>query len=196
MGEWVIKTALAQISDWKAQGLGLHVSVNIDAQHLQHDGFALQLARLLSAQSDVLPQNLRLEVLESSALGDIDRVSAAMQSCLALGLDFSLDDFGTGYSSLTYLRRLPAHTFKIDQSFVKNMLDDADDLAIVKGVIGLAQAFERTVIAEGVETRAHGDALLGIGCDLAQGYCIARPMPASEIPAWVASWHSDPRWTA
>ncbi len=96
IGEWVIKTALAQMSAWQAQGLVIHVSVNIDARHLQHDGFAQQLAVLFSFQSDVLPQNLRLEVLESSIMEDIGKVSSAMQSCLALGVDFSLDDFGTG----------------------------------------------------------------------------------------------------
>lgn len=113
---------------------------------------------------------------------DVGKVSSAMQYCLALGVNFSLDDFGTGYSALTHLRRLPARTLKIDQSFVRNMRLDAGDLVIVKGMIGLAQAFGREVIAEGVETRADGDALLAMGCELAQGFGIARPMPATEVP--------------
>ena len=107
---------------------------------------------------------------------------------------FALDDFGTGYSSLTYLKRLRVALLKIDQSFVRDMLDDPDDLAILEGVIGLAAAFKREVIAEGVESVAHGTALLQLGCHLAQGYGIARPMPADQMPAWVRWWHPDAAW--
>jgi EAL domain-containing protein (putative c-di-GMP-specific phosphodiesterase class I) len=97
-----------------------------------------------------------------------------------MGVEFALDDFGTGYSSLTYLKRLPVSTLKMDQSFVRDMLVNPDDLAILEGVIGLAKAFQRTVIAEGVETVEHGVQLLRLGCHLAQGYGIARPMPAAD----------------
>jgi EAL domain-containing protein (putative c-di-GMP-specific phosphodiesterase class I) len=117
-----------------------------------------------------------------------------MNACHELGVCFALDDFGTGYSSLTYLKRLPAYLIKIDQSFVRDMLKDADDLAIVQGVMGLAKVFRRDVIAEGVETIAHGMALLGLGCELAQGYGIAKPMPASDISDWVANWTPDKSW--
>jgi EAL domain-containing protein (putative c-di-GMP-specific phosphodiesterase class I) len=109
---------------------------------------------------------------------------------------FALDDFGTGYSSLTYLKRLQVAQLKIDQSFVRDMLDDPDDLAILEGVIGLAAAFRREVIAEGMETVAHGTALLQLGCELAQGYGIARPMPADQLPSWVAHWRPDAAWCA
>ena len=111
-----------------------------------------------------------------------------MNSCIALGVNFALDDFGTGYSSLTHLRRLPANLIKIDQTFIRDMLYDDDDFAIVEGVIGLARSFKLDVIAEGVETIEHSTALLALGCELAQGYAIAKPMPASEIPAWVNGW--------
>ena len=113
---------------------------------------------------------------------------------MALGVKFALDDFGTGYSSLTYLRCLPASLIKIDKSFVLNMLEDSDDFAIVEGIIALAKSFKRDVIAEGVETIAHGTALLQMGCELAQGYGIAKPMPASEIPAWIRDWKPDAAW--
>jgi EAL domain-containing protein (putative c-di-GMP-specific phosphodiesterase class I) len=113
---------------------------------------------------------------------------------MALGVNFALDDFGTGYSSLTHLRRLPANLIKIDQTFVRNMLIDADDLAIVEGVIALAKSFRRDVIAEGVETIEHGTALLKLGCELAQGYGIARPMPASDVPVWISEWKIDSDW--
>jgi len=152
------------------------------------------LAELLAAHPDVSPNSLELEVLETSALSDISQVAAVMNACKALGVHFAIDDFGTGYSSLTYLRRLPASLIKIDQSFVRDMLNNADDAAIVAGVISLAKAFQREVIAEGVETIEHGTALLQLGCELAQGYGIARPMPASDIPAWLKSWKPDVAW--
>jgi EAL domain-containing protein (putative c-di-GMP-specific phosphodiesterase class I) len=126
----------------------------------------------------------------------VAHVSRVIEACQRLGVSFALDDFGTGYSSLTYLKRLPVDLLKIDQSFVRGMLDDPNDLAILEGVIGLAQAFHRRVIAEGVETAEHGVMLLQLGCELAQGYGIARPMPAHSIPAWAASWRIDPAWTA
>ena len=149
---------------------------------------------LLASYPEVSPTFLELEILGNTALHDINQVSATMNECHKLGVRFALDDFGTGYSSLTHVRRLPAQLIKIDQTFVRDMLEDAGDLAIVKGVIGLAQAFECEVIAEGVETIAHGEALLNLGCELAQGYWIARPMSASKIPEWVSTWKTDDPW--
>jgi len=194
LGSWVIDTALAQISEWQNAGVNIQVSVNIGARQLQQQDFVAQFMALLAKYSDVKPCNLELEILETSALEDITDVSAIMHKCNEIGVKFALDDFGTGYSSLTYLKRLPADLLKIDQSFVRDMLDDPDDLAIVNGVIGLAIAFRRQVIAEGVETIEHGTKLLSLGCVLAQGYGIARPMPAAKIPNWVATWQPDAAW--
>ena len=196
MGEWVIDSALTQISQWKATGLNLplNISVNIAAVQLQQPDFTQRLTMLLAAHPDVEPRYLELEVLETSALDDVQHVSTIMNACMVLGVNFALDDFGTGYSSLTYLRRLPANLIKIDQTFVRDMLIDADDLAIVEGVIALAKSFKRDVIAEGVETIEHGTALLQLGCELAQGYGIARPMPASDIPTWISDWKPDVSW--
>ena len=196
MGEWVIDSTLTQISQWQAMGLNLPVStsVNIAAVQIQQPDFTQRLTSLLAAHPSVEPNYLGLEVLETSALDDIHHVSKTMNDCMALGVNFALDDFGTGYSSLTYLRRLPANLIKIDQSFVRNMLHDADDLAIVESVIALAKSFKRDVIAEGVETIEHGTALLQLGCELAQGYAIAKPMPASDIPAWVIDWKPNVNW--
>lgn len=194
IGEWVIATALRQIIAWRAEGLDLPVSVNISARQLQQEDFSKRLAALLAAHPEVQPGQLELEVLETSAMEDIAQVSQVMLACRAVGVRFAMDDFGTGYSSLTYLKRLPAEVLKIDQSFVRDMLEDADDLAIIRGVVGLAAAFRRQVIAEGVETVAHGEMLLSLGCELAQGYGIARPMPAADLPAWAASWRPDAAW--
>lgn len=193
LGEWVIATALSQMADWQAQGLDIPISVNVGALQLQQSNFANRLEELLFLEPDANPKNLELEILETSALEDINQVSAAILACQALGVSFALDDFGTGYSSLTYLKQLPAELLKIDQSFVRDMLEDSDDLAIIQGIIGLATAFQRLVIAEGVETIAHGNKLLSIGCELAQGYGIARPMPAAAFPAWVKTWSEDSR---
>jgi diguanylate cyclase (GGDEF)-like protein/PAS domain S-box-containing protein len=196
MGEWVIDTALAQIIQWQTTELNslLTISVNIAAVQLQQPYFTQRLTALLAANVGVEPRYLELEVLETSALDDVHHISKTMNACNELGVSFALDDFGTGYSSLTYLRRLPASLIKIDQSFVRDMLVDSDDLAIVTGVIALAKSFNRDVIAEGVETIAHGKALLELGCHLAQGYGIARPMPANEILAWVNNWKPHVSW--
>jgi predicted signal transduction protein with EAL and GGDEF domain len=194
LGEWAIDTALAQVEDWRTRNLDIPVSVNIAAHHLQQPDFVDRLRALLAAHPTVRPDRLELEVLETSALEDIGHASGLFAACSELGVSFALDDFGTGYSSLTYLRRLPARILKIDQSFVRDMLVDPDDLAIIEGVLVLASSFGREVIAEGVETVAHGEALLRLGCELAQGYGIARPMPAADLPEWLARWRPDPRW--
>ena len=194
VGEWVIRTALAQMKAWNAAGLNLPVSVNIGARQLQSEGFATRLHHLLDDCPDVEPGKLQLEVLETSALEDISNVGTVINACRSMGVSFALDDFGTGYSSLTYLKHLPVETLKIDQTFVRDMIEDPNDLAIVNGVIGLARAFGRQVIAEGVETAVHRDLLLSIGCQMAQGYGIAKPMPAHDLQDWVARWHAGAVW--
>jgi diguanylate cyclase (GGDEF)-like protein/PAS domain S-box-containing protein len=196
LGEWVINTALKQISLWQTMDLNIPIStsVNIAAVQLQQPDFTQRLTTLLATHQDVEPRYLELEVLETSALDDVAHISQIMNDCMALGVNFALDDFGTGYSSLTYFRRLPANLIKIDQSFVRDMLDNTDDLAIVQAVIALAKSFKRDVIAEGVETIEHGKVLLHLDCELAQGYGIAKPMPVCDIPAWVNNWKPDKSW--
>ncbi len=194
VGEWVIDTALTQIGLWQAAGLNIPVSVNIGALQLQQVNFVQRLKAILDAHPDVRAGDLELEILETSALQDVAQVSKIIKTCQEYGVSFALDDFGTGYSSLTYLKQLPVALLKIDQSFVRDMLDDPDDLAILEGVISLAAAFRREVIAEGVETIEHGTVLLQLGCELAQGYGIARPMPAQELPHWSLKWKPDAAW--
>lgn len=193
LGYWVIAEALAQMDRWRGQGIDLAVSVNIAAQHFLEPHFIARLAALLAEHPGTPAGGLEIEVLETSALEDIGSAEQIIVACHDMGIGFSLDDFGTGYSSLTYLRRLSADTLKIDQSFVGTMMVDAGDKAIISGVIGLAAAFGRKVIAEGVETIAHATELRGLGCVLAQGYGIARPMPADALPAWLGSW-PDGAW--
>ena len=195
LGDWVIETALAQISTWRAAGIVLPVSVNVDALQLARADFMAKLQAALARHPEVQPSDLELEILETNTLQDIAQVSDILCAGQALGVSFALDDFGTGYSSLSYLKRLPVETLKIDQSFVRDMLDDPDDLAILEGIISLAEAFRRNVIAEGVETTAHGELLVQLGCELGQGYAIARPMPAAQIADWYAQWQPEAAWT-
>lgn len=196
LGEWVIDAALEQMASWRAHGLDLAVSVNIAARHLQQPDFVRRLKEILARHPHVPVERLELEVLETAALEDMERASQVIEECRAFGVHFALDDFGTGYSSLTYFKRLPVSVLKIDQSFVRDMLTDQEDRAIVEGVIGLTRVFQRIVIAEGVETVAHGVALIRMGCALGQGYGIARPMGAADLPAWVRAWRPDPAWAA
>jgi len=194
VGEWVLNTALAQVALWQQNGLRLPVSVNVGALQLQQSDFVQRLRAALARHPQVLPTSLQIEVLETSALKDMSYAAQVIEDCHQMGVAFALDDFGTGYSSLTYLKRLRVALLKIDQSFVRDMLDDPDDLSILQGIIGLAAAFGREVIAEGVETVAHGTLLLQLGCELAQGYGIARPMLARDLPAWAARWQPDAAW--
>jgi diguanylate cyclase (GGDEF)-like protein/PAS domain S-box-containing protein len=193
-GEWVTETALSQIERWNAEGLAMTVSVNISPDHLQVPDFAARLGETLARHPGVAKHQLELEILESAAIHDLEHASRTLLACLALGVRFALDDFGTGYSSLAYFRRLPVETLKIDQVFVRDMLDDPEDLSIVESVIRLALAFNRPVIAEGVESLEHGAALVRMGCHLGQGYGIARPMPAGQLPAWIKTWYNDAAW--
>jgi diguanylate cyclase (GGDEF)-like protein/PAS domain S-box-containing protein len=196
LGEWVITATLAQMRAWRGEGIDLSISINIAARQLQAHNFVERLQILLAAYPDVPPDRLELEIVETAALDDIQYVNEVINQCLGFGVTFALDDFGTGYSSLIYFKRLPVRTVKIDQSFVRNMLADPEDMAIVEGVIGLAKAFHRSVIAEGVETAEQGARLIAMGCDCAQGYGIAHPMPAEQIPLWVRSFQPDPSWRA
>ncbi|WP_295456184.1 EAL domain-containing protein [uncultured Thiodictyon sp.] len=194
VGDWVIEAALTQMQRWRRDGLALPVSVNISARQLQQTDFVARLRAQLTAHPEIPPGCFELEVLETSALADLSHVAQVITDCRAIGVTCALDDFGTGYSSLTYLKRLPVTVLKIDQSFVRDMLDDSEDLAIVESVLGLATAFRRHVIAEGVASVAHGELLLQLGCELAQGYGIAPPMPAHELPGWALAWRPDRRW--
>ncbi|MGE8175314.1 putative bifunctional diguanylate cyclase/phosphodiesterase [Pseudomonas fluorescens] len=196
IGEWVMEQVLAQLSRWQINGQRWPVSVNIAARHFQRADFFERLKTVLERHAWVAPQLLDLEIVESVAIENIQHVSTCLQACQALGVRFSLGDFGTGYSSLSYLKRLHTQTIKIDKSFVRDILHDRDDLALTTAVIGLARAFGREVIAEGLESIEHGELLLRLGCEVAQGYFIARPMPASEVPGWVEAFVAPTRWQA
>ncbi|MGY2187118.1 Cyclic di-GMP phosphodiesterase Gmr [compost metagenome] len=196
IGEWVMDQVLAQLDQWRQAGHDWPVSVNIAARHFQRADFVDRLKNVLARHAGVAPQRLDLEIVESVAIENIQHVSDCLQACQALGVQFSLGDFGTGYSSLSYLKRLRTQTIKIDKTFVRDILHDSDDLALTTAIIGLARAFGRQVIAEGLESVEHGELLLRLGCDVAQGYFIARPMPSTDVPGWVAAFVTPPQWQA
>ena len=195
VGDWVINQAIRQLHEWSQQGIEMEISVNIASHHLQQSSFVSRLAYALDEYPDLNPRQLQLEVLESSVLADLNKIRETIDACQnQIGVSVALDDFGTGYSSLTHLRSFSADTVKIDKSFIQDMLDDPNDYVIVDGVIGLAESFSREVIAEGVESRQHGLMLLAMGCHLAQGFGIARPMPAPEFPVWLKRYRPEQSW--
>ena len=184
----MIGEAVKQVACWQAQGLQTAISVNISPRHLLRPDFVSRLACHLGRFPQLPSGMLELEILETTAIRDFDAVANFIRACGALGVPVTLDDFGTGYSSLTYLRRLPVTALKLDQSFVRGMLDDHEDRAIVRGILVMAHGLGLKAIAEGVESKAHGDALIVLGCTLGQGCGIAKPLPADKIPEWIANF--------
>lgn len=191
LGQWVMSRAIAQYSRWHQEGLDIMVSLNISPDHFLSPDFVAQLRAVLGLHKIAHPEHIVLEILETSSIADFNRMRECVVECKKLGVRTSLDDFGTGYSSMTYMRQLPVDELKIDKSFVISMLDDEEDRNIVEAIIALGHAFGRIVIAEGVETEQHMQKLREMGCDVAQGYGIAKPMPAQEVPAWIRSWRSQ-----
>jgi EAL domain-containing protein (putative c-di-GMP-specific phosphodiesterase class I) len=195
LGEWVIGAVLIQMEEWLDAGLEISVSVNVGARQLEQPGFADRLAALLAEHPRVKPSNLELDILEINPPEDAELLSKLLIKCRETGVSFALDNFGAGHLSLVELKSLPVDVLKIDPSFVRDILENPEDLTILEGVLGLVTAFRRQPVAEGVETVEQGLMLLRLGCELAQGCGIAQPMQAEEFPAWAAAWRPDPRWT-
>ncbi len=194
IGDWVIEAALAQLARWKDAGFDTAVSVNIDTSQLYDPHFGPRLERQLADHPSIAPTQFGIEILETGALEDLDRVAELVDDLRAMGSSVALDDFGTGFSSLTLLKRLHADFIKIDRSFVMELLEDREHALIIDSVVALSRNFGRSVLAEGVETEAHGVLLLELGCDLAQGFGIARPMPAEQVTEWVDRWQPPASW--
>ncbi|MDA8059608.1 MAG: EAL domain-containing protein [Leptospirillum sp.] len=194
IGEWVLDNALSQINRWQKMGQMIPVSINLSVNHLTHRAFLIRLKDALSRYPDLPPNLIDIEIVESVAIGDLKAMSQLMVECQEMGVTFSIDDFGTGYSSLRYLKRLPSNTLKIDQSFVLGLLHDSGDMELIKAVIALAQVFNRSVIAEGVESPEAGVVLMWLGCDLAQGFCISKALPGDAVFDWIKRYQPDPSW--
>ncbi|BBP44588.1 hypothetical protein THMIRHAT_23340 [Thiosulfativibrio zosterae] len=172
----------------------MRVSVNVDAVTLEHPEFVSHLKVLLDEFPQIHPSFLTLEILESSALQDIKQISSVIMATRALGVNFAIDDFGVGYASLHYLRDLPVHELKVDQTFISTLLEQSQSLSILEAILGMSEAFAHQVIAEGVETPEHCKILQQLGYELVQGYAISRPMPAEAVVEWIETWEPDPSW--
>ncbi len=194
VGEWVIHEALRQQVEWSKAGFNFNVSVNVASRQLHQELFVAQLIAILKEYHPDTIRYLTIEIVETTALEDISSVSETIKHCRDLGVKFAIDDFGTGFSSLAHLKHLPVNELKIDKSFVFSMLHKAEDLAIVRGVIGLGKSFKHRVVAEGVESIDQVLMLMDLGCNIMQGYLIARPMPAEQLTSWLKEFEPHPLW--
>jgi EAL domain-containing protein (putative c-di-GMP-specific phosphodiesterase class I) len=189
----ILDLALAQARAWLADGIEVQIAVNLSARNLHHLALPEQVSEAL-ARYDVPAGNLRLEVTESALMTDPDKAMTILGKLHELGVGLSLDDFGTGYSSMSYLKYLPVDELKVDRSFVNELLRNAEDAAIIRAAIELGHNLGMTVVAEGVEEPEAPHVLLAMGCDTAQGYHFARPLPADDLlPYLRASSRRDAR---
>ncbi|BDY05738.1 EAL domain-containing protein [Ferrimonas sp. YFM] len=194
IGEWVINKAMKQLEIWQLQGFSTPISINIGARQLQSPDFIQLIQSIKARHQSVTTDSIEFEILETNAIRKIDEVSKVMQSCQQMGIRFALDDFGTGYSTLSYLKQLPATQLKVDRSFIRDIMQDPVDLAIVQSILAMSLAFRQQVIAEGVTSEEHGKMLLWLGCEHAQGFFIAQPMTGEDIPRWQANWAPPASW--
>jgi len=187
VGEWMLSEAMQFSQTLYDRGLPHTVTVNIAALHLQHSEFVAHLASTLERHPDLPQGSLVIEITETAALTNIQSAIAVVLRCKTLGVTFALDDFGTGFSSLTYLRRLPVDTLKIDREFIRDILVDPEDLAIVRLVGQLSEIYNLNVVAEGIESDEQSALLVELSCEYGQGYGIAKPMPCLLALAWASS---------
>ncbi|MDD2608675.1 MAG: EAL domain-containing protein [Giesbergeria sp.] len=187
LGLWILRCACRQIADWSKNSdtAQLQIAVNISAHQLHHPKFVEQVLGILQ-ETGANPNRLELELTESQLVEDMEGAIGKMQTLKGVGVHLSLDDFGTGYSSLNHLKRLPLDQLKIDQSFVRDLLIDANDLSIVKAIVGMGHSLNLAVLAEGVETQEQRNMLEQLGCVLYQGYWFGRPMPVEQLLDWRA----------
>jgi EAL domain-containing protein (putative c-di-GMP-specific phosphodiesterase class I) len=178
LGEWMLRESCRRALGWD----GLRVSVNVSGRQIADGSLVASVTRALE-ESGLPPHRLQLELTETVLMDDIDGHVALMHELKAMGVSLALDDFGKGYSSLSYLHRFPVDRIKIDRAFVRGLPESRADVAIVSAVLSFAGALGMEVVAEGVETPAHVEALVGLGCRHAQGFFFHRPMPAEQLDA-------------
>ena len=187
LGRWALRAATRTLAEWDRRArspLPVHMAVNVSAVQFQRDDIVAAVKAALM-ESGIEGSRLKIELTESCIVSDPDGIAKVLGELHDLDVLIAMDDFGTGYSSLAYLQRLPIDVLKIDRSFIAPMLEDGDSVAIVRAVLGLAAALGMATTAEGVETRELVETLIGLGCDVAQGYYFARPMPADEAYSYL-----------
>lgn len=194
LGEWVLYNAFYQLEQWHKQGYQLSMNINVSSHEVQKENFPLYLQSLFDRFSSIKPNKIEIEILETSAFSNFELTTHILHECQKTGVSIAIDDFGTGYASLHYLKKLPMDTIKIDKSFIMDLLYTRSSLSIIEGSIGLAKAFNTNVIVEGMETEEHGKILLQFGCELAQGYAIAKAMKAENIIDWINSYKGFSSW--
>lgn len=192
---WAIEAALAQMTAWEKLGIFLPVNLNISMRLLRWPEFRSYLADLVGRYPTKAALRLELDMDDNAPLSDLTLSSRIIEDCNKLGVGFVLDHFGSGYSSLTYLKYLPAQSLKIDGTLISSMLANAGDMAMVESILGLAKAFQRKVIADGVISQAQAQALWSRGCYSAQGPGVALPMSADDLSDWFANYRLPAGWT-
>ncbi len=180
IGEWILRRACEQARAWRRASFDVALTVNVSTRQLDQPDFTAIVRRIVAA-SEIPPAALCLEITETEIMERVGRVAPRLQELRRAGVKIAMDDFGSGYSSLAYLRSLPLDIIKIDKSFVHGIIEDPQDRAIVAGIVNLGRETNRAVIAEGVETEALHSELIGLGCDLAQGFLYERPKPAADL---------------
>jgi EAL domain-containing protein (putative c-di-GMP-specific phosphodiesterase class I) len=187
MGRWVLDQALHTVAQWHRmlpRTYQPYVSVNVSVRQFRQTGFVDQVRAAL-AYASVPPEALMLEITETLLMGDEEEIWAELAALQDIGVRIAIDDFGTGYSSLGYLRQRPIDVLKIDKTFIDDMVDNAQQHALVSGIISLAHTLNLTVVAEGIETHRHREMLARLGCPLGQGYLYSSPMGSTEALTWM-----------
>jgi predicted signal transduction protein with EAL and GGDEF domain len=180
----VVEDVVAQLSTWNASGLRQRASINVSPRDLERSELIESITTALAVH-DVAASQLTVEVTETALMAELHEAQSTLHSLSELGIAISLDDFGTGYSSMAHLRRLPVSEVKIDRSFTSRIAEDPEDHAIVRSIIDLGHDLGLRVVAEGVEDEQTQRLLAQAGCDIAQGWLVARPMPSHQVPAWL-----------
>ena len=194
LADWAIGQAVRWAVQWHAQGHGLKVGVNVAAAQLLDAHWPALLGAHLPALAEAPSARLEIELLESAAIDDFALMVQRIEACRQAGVGVALDDFGAGHSGLAWLRRLPVSSLKLDRAFVAGLPHGTADLVIVRHLVALGKALGLAVLAEGVESRSQGDCLLGLGCELAQGFAIAPPMAPDALLPWLRRYERAPLW--
>jgi diguanylate cyclase (GGDEF)-like protein len=190
IGEWVTLKACRSAAEWAKQGYNIRIAVNVSGAQFYQSDIVAYVKKVLD-ETGLNPHMLELEVTESVFMEDIQHTIKILQDLHALGVELAIDDFGTGYSSLSYLRQFPIDRLKIDQSFIRNALNNPDDAAIARTIVALGHSLNLKVIAEGVETREHEKFLMEHGCDEVQGFRYSRPIPTEKFDEFIRNYNGD-----
>jgi len=194
LSDYVLHQGAGYLTSLNKQGHNIGISINIDGSSLLHQGFINKLSQLLVEFPLISANQITLEILESSALQDVQRIATQIRYFKQQGFLFSIDDFGTGHASLNYLKNLPVNELKIDQEFIREIFKEPNSLSIIEAIRSMAEAFNLSVVAEGAETNEHIELLLQVGVEQIQGYAISKPMKATEVNQWLETWKLADHW--